>query len=101
MFTREEVLDVLNKLRDVKNWRASTGCIFIITDVSLNELTAQLQRMLPGVSFILVPYDGTQANGWTDSATWDFANYPKPSEYAPPSLAALAHRETSDGKNRP
>jgi hypothetical protein len=72
---RSQVLSGLDKLRDVKSWRASTGAIFILTDTTLNDLTFQIQKMIPGIFFMLIPYYSGSANGWTDPATWAFVNH--------------------------
>jgi hypothetical protein len=77
---RKQILDTLDAIPDVKNWRATTGGIFIVTevDVSTNALAMNIHSRLPNVRFILAGVAGaTQGNSETE--TWDFLNNPRPS----------------------
>jgi len=72
LVSRQELLDQLDKMPEVKNWRASTGVIFVITDVGSYQLSAQIHGAFPSLLFTLGPVHISTLSGWTDPATWDF-----------------------------
>jgi hypothetical protein len=73
---RQEVLNVLNAIPGVVNWRASIGAIFIISSLSATALSAQLRQKLPGLQHMIAPIDIAVTDGWADADTWSFLQYP-------------------------
>jgi len=78
---RQKILDQLNTMPEVVNWRAAAGGIFIVTGVHITSsaLALSLHGRLPDVFFVMAPIAGIHAQGNVDQKTWDFINYPKPS----------------------
>jgi hypothetical protein len=80
VINRQRILNALDTVEDVVNWRASTGAIFIVTGLNLtsSELAFKLRPKLNGIRFIVASIVGQQAQGESDTATWNFINFPAP-----------------------
>src|SRR5579862_1714228 len=77
-FDRQTVINFLDMLPEVVNWRASTGGILIVSRHDVNVLTAKLHEKLLKMNFILARIPGLTSQGWTDADTWKFINNPTP-----------------------
>jgi hypothetical protein len=73
---RQEVLNALNAMPGVMNWRASVGAIFIISSLPATALSMQVRQKLPGLQHVIAPIDMVTADGWADPDTWNFLRYP-------------------------
>ena len=76
---RQKILDALNELPEVVNWRAAVGGIFLATprSVTADKIGRDLAPKIPGVKFVIAAVDGL-AQGNADDLTWEFLNKPKP-----------------------
>jgi hypothetical protein len=72
---RQKILDVLNTMPEVLNWRAAVGAIFIISESSPTQLSIGLRTRIPNLHHMIVPIDVTIADGWADKETWDFIQH--------------------------
>jgi hypothetical protein len=79
-FDRQKILDVINTIPEVANWRASSGAIFVVTlsSVSTHHLANTIRAKLPALTFVMAAISGHAAQGNTDQETWDFINNPRP-----------------------
>lgn len=80
---RQELLDALDTIHSIKNWRAASGAIFIVTEESVasSSLSQQIHKAIPSLQkFIIARIDGTQSQGLSDKETWNFLNNPKPAD---------------------
>jgi len=75
---RQQILDFLDTLPEVKNWRASVGAIFIASDARAKSLTDKIHAKFPQLIFVLARIDRSEAHGWADKDTWRFINNPRP-----------------------
>jgi hypothetical protein len=74
---RQVILNALNTVNGVLNWRASVGAVFIISNSTATVLSAQIQQKIPGLHHVIVPVDMTVTNGWADKETWEFLQRPR------------------------
>ena len=73
---RQQILDALDKIPSVLNWRASTGAIFIVSELSANALSDEINSLVPShVHFVLAPINIEQIHGYTDEKTWNFIRH--------------------------
>lgn len=77
---RQDILDTIDKIDEVANWRASTGSIFIASDSSARVIAKKLRELMPLLTFVLLPIDIENVWGWTDKETWEFIQNPRPFE---------------------
>ncbi len=70
--SRQSIIDCLEKMPEISNWRASTGCLFIASDHPARTMAEQLHIMLNDLNFLIVPIKMEDAWGWTDKETWAF-----------------------------
>lgn len=75
---RQEVLDFLDTVPEVVNWRATQGIILVVTNLEKRPLTAKLREKFPDMRLILSDVGLKSTDGWTDKETWDFINTPSP-----------------------
>jgi hypothetical protein len=76
---RQDILDFLDSIPSIVNWRASTGAIFIVSNESARQLADRIHEKLPKLHFVLAPIVGFQCQGFAEKGTWDFINHPKSS----------------------
>ncbi|MBV9861115.1 MAG: hypothetical protein JO267_03095 [Alphaproteobacteria bacterium] len=69
---RQDILNYLDKMPEVANWRASTGAIFIVTNANGMYLSTKIHEAMPRLLFAIVPIDSRQMWGWSDPDTWKF-----------------------------
>jgi hypothetical protein len=75
---RRSILDVLDTIPDVKNWRAHVGAILIASDSTAENLFRKIHEKLPTLIFLIAPIEIEEVFGWTDQDTWEFISEPKP-----------------------
>lgn len=80
-YKQQEIIDFLETLPAVENWRASDGVVFVVTALSLQHLCGAILARFPGMHFLCVPLESAKVQGWCHPDTWDFINNPRP---APP-----------------
>jgi hypothetical protein len=74
---RQHILDVIDKMPEVENWRAAIGAIFLATDLNARQLSDKIHQSMPDLTFLVVPAKLDQVEGWADRKTWDFIRRPK------------------------
>ena len=75
---RKDILNVLDKLPEVANWRASTGAIFIISAFGSQYIADKIRQHLPYLIFTIIPImEFDKIGGYSDKETWDFIKTPK------------------------
>lgn len=74
---RQHILDSLDKISEARNWRASTGAIFIASEGNPKMISDQLHRLLPHLGFVLLEIKIQDVWGWTDKETWEFIQNPR------------------------
>jgi hypothetical protein len=80
MVDRDELLQKLDQMPEVLNWRASVGAIFIVSKAGSVQLSLQIHGALPRLQFVLVSITNSICTGWADNGTWDFVNNPRASK---------------------
>jgi len=73
---RQKMLDFLDTVSEVANWRANVGAIFIASEASDEKLAAKIHNKFPALRFVVAQIEGDNAQGWTDEETWDFIYRP-------------------------
>jgi hypothetical protein len=69
---RQVILDFLDTLPEVYNWRANLRAIFIVSDASHELLSEKIHTRFPGLLHIVALISGETCQGWVDQDTWDF-----------------------------
>jgi hypothetical protein len=78
LFPAKEIVDYLDTLQDIKNWRNDVGAIFLVSELSPTQLHSKIHRKFPELRYIITPIDINDIEGWAPKDTWDFIRYPKP-----------------------
>jgi hypothetical protein len=77
--SEQEVLNFLDKRREVLNWLSVlTNTVFIVSNLNTDSLTDMLARKFPDSLFIISEFNSKKANGLLTDQAWDFLNNPKP-----------------------
>jgi len=72
---RDEILDFLDTLANIKNYYAYLPTsIIIISDLSATELSDEFRGEFPGTEFIIIELQPEKINGWLDKGVWSFIN---------------------------
>jgi len=75
---RQEILDALDKIPEVLNWRASTGAIFIISNLDAVTLSKKINTSVgKDLFFVINPISIDTIEGFTDRDTWNFIRKPR------------------------
>jgi hypothetical protein len=69
---RQKILDSIDALKEIPDWFASTGAIFITTDKSAEWVSDKIRNQIPELNFLISPFILTDAQGWTSKSTWEF-----------------------------
>jgi hypothetical protein len=77
LVNRQQILDQLDKIPEVMNWRASTGAIFIASESSANDLSTKIHAALPTLIFVLSQINHHTTQGYSDKETWEFIIQPR------------------------
>ena len=75
--SRKEILDALNTIPEVLNWRAAVGTIFLISEQTSPQVSDKIRAKIPGLLHVVVPVDMNITQGWADKDTWDFLTRPR------------------------
>jgi hypothetical protein len=75
---RSVVLDSLDKIPEIENWRANIGAIFIASKSSASEISDSIRQKIPGLMHMVIPIDLAHMQGWADRDTWEFILKPRP-----------------------
>jgi hypothetical protein len=74
----QTILDALDKLSEIVNWRSATGGIFIVSDTPPNDLSELINNSIPKhVHFVLARLRIGETWGYTDEKTWEFIRRPR------------------------
>jgi hypothetical protein len=77
IFSRQILLDALNKMSIIENWRAAVGAIFMASNASDDEIADGIHKAIPGLTFIVSEIEIATSQGIADKKTWDFITFPK------------------------
>jgi hypothetical protein len=77
LFDRQLLLNALDKIPDVVNWRAAIGAVFVVSNATPVRLREQIHAALPDLQFVITPIDIQTIEGWADKETWDFVRRPR------------------------
>jgi hypothetical protein len=72
LIDRQDILDGLDKMPEISNWRASTGVIFFVSSEDMFRLSDKIHARFPDLLFMITPIRVSSAAGWTDRETWAF-----------------------------
>lgn len=75
---RQKILDFLDTISEVKNWKAVDGIILIVSDATAVQLNTQINQKFPTLRHLIAPITIDQIEGYTDQDTWDFIGNPRP-----------------------
>ncbi len=77
--TEQEVLNFLDRRREVLNWLSVLpNTVFIVSEHDAEDLTNMLARKFPDGIFVVSEYNAGRANGMLTDDAWEFLNNPKP-----------------------
>jgi hypothetical protein len=74
---RQELIDVLDKIPEIANWRASTGAIFLNSDADAITLYERIHSAMPNLLFVVSEININTCKGWDVPQTWDFIARPR------------------------
>jgi hypothetical protein len=72
------MIDLIDKIPEIVNWRASIGVIFLVSEKNENWISEKIHAGLPPDAAYLVStitIDGSQ--GYLDAESWDFIRNPR------------------------
>jgi hypothetical protein len=74
---REKLLEVIDKLPEIVNWRTASGAIFVVSEKSENWISNKIHAVFPSLIFLVTLIDVEQSQGYQDEETWKFMQNPK------------------------
>lgn len=74
---RQTLINAIDSIDIVHNWRASTGAIFVSSPHTAEEISRRIRRSLPKLAFVVAQIDLGNIHGWTDKDSWNFIQHPK------------------------
>ena len=74
---RQTILDALDEISEILNWRASTGAVFVVSESTATSLWKKIHEKLPDLHFTIAPISIETIEGWTDERTWEFIRNPR------------------------
>jgi hypothetical protein len=72
------MIDTIDALPEIVNWRAAAGTIFLVSDKGVNWITNEIHKKYSELKFLVVPLKLSDVQGYQDKKTWDFIEIPKP-----------------------
>lgn len=78
LLNRQKIVDYLDTVPELKNWRATNGAVFIATEMDENWLAQQIHKAFPEMHFMVTPVQIETVQGYQDAGTWDFIRNPRP-----------------------
>jgi hypothetical protein len=75
---RQKLIDFIDKIPEVRNWRAVSGTLFMITEKNENWLADKVHGEFPDLIFLIAPINLSDVQGYEDTETWAFIQNPKP-----------------------
>jgi hypothetical protein len=78
LLDRQEVINFIDSVPEIVNWRASTGGIFLVSNASPKIISTKINAKFPKLTFIISPIAIQSTWGWADKETWDFIRNPQP-----------------------
>jgi hypothetical protein len=75
--SRQEMLDFLDTLPEIKNWRASEGVIYLAAEISDDQIAEKIRAKYPKLRFIVTQISSATSQGWGAGALWEFIAKPK------------------------
>lgn len=70
--TRDEIIDVLNHMNSVSDWRYDIpNSFYVVSDVSASLLSHMFREKLPSGRFLFVEITGNR-QGFLPRGAWDF-----------------------------
>lgn len=76
--TRQNMIDFLDDLPEVVNWRAHIGAIFLASEGPAEVLSDRIHEEFPTLFFIVARISAASTHGWADKDTWDLIQRPRP-----------------------
>jgi hypothetical protein len=74
---RRTILDTLDAIPDVLNWRAAVGAIIIVSESDARSISEKINEKLPKLHFLVSPVSIDSAEGYMDKDTWNFIRRPR------------------------
>ena len=77
---RQMIINALDQIEFVKNWRVATNAFFIVTPdtISSHDVAKELEAKAPSLSrFVVAKIASSGTQGRADNETWDFLNNPR------------------------
>jgi hypothetical protein len=74
---RQTILDFLDTLPEVANWRAVMSAIFIVSDESAQLLSEKIHKKFPRLHHVISLVTALECQGWADAKTWGFIEKPR------------------------
>lgn len=77
---RQKLLNALDLIPEVLNWRAALGGVFVVTPATVTSsmIAEKLAPKYPDLRFVISAIYGNMTNGRADAQTWEFINNPSP-----------------------
>jgi hypothetical protein len=75
---RQTMIDLIDKIPEIVNWRASNGVIFIISEKNENWISEKIHAGLPqDTAFLVSTITIDSSQGYLDKDSWDFIRNPR------------------------
>jgi hypothetical protein len=76
---RQSMLDFLDTIPEILNWRAASGTVFIVSESDVERLTELVRAVKLNMKFLITPIEMDDIQGYQDPKTWEFIRNPKAS----------------------
>jgi hypothetical protein len=73
---RQQLLDLLDTIPGVINWRTASGVIFLVTN-NPTDVFEKLRAKFPSLFFAMAAIKIESTWGWGDPVTWEFIRRPR------------------------
>jgi hypothetical protein len=74
---RQKMIDALDKIPEILNWRAASGAIFIVSEQNEDWLAEKIHKEFPSIIFMVAPVKSVDVQGYQDKTTWEFIQNPR------------------------
>lgn len=75
---RQAMLDFLDQVPEIVNWRTISGSVIIVSARDEDWLATKIHQKYPELTFIVAPLRLSEIQGMQPKETWDFIEKPKP-----------------------
>jgi hypothetical protein len=74
---RQKIIDLIDKIPEIVNWRGVSGAIFVASDKNENWISERIHAGFPELTYLVAQIKIDDSQGYLDKETWDFIRKPR------------------------